>query len=366
MSSNMHFKSPIPIENAGQITLVATSVLCIAITCLLVGLRVFARFKVSKRLDASDYCILIALFFNTALHTDVLVMVRHGGFGFHVQDIATRFGPGVVTIFFQGIMSFALLWNATTCFTKISILLIYASLFPVNRLIAACRVTGVLIVLWNIGGILGGVLICRPFAMNWDTTIPGGSCGNQPLYYLLLGVINILAEGTLLVMPIPVLYHLRMPLRKKMVIIGMFSVGLATCAVTIYRQVLLPGLDFADMPYSGLKATVFSGLEPSIALALACVPFLRPYFGSTFRSPKNTSYNLEGSKSQQPSKRSGGSRRFQVIAVNDNASYASDLQLQPMKGVGDTHIAAEEGGGAFREIRSHSITVHKEWEVRCE
>ncbi len=28
-------------------------------------------------------------------------MVVHGGFGFHVQDIAMRFGPDVLTVFFK-------------------------------------------------------------------------------------------------------------------------------------------------------------------------------------------------------------------------------------------------------------------------
>jgi hypothetical protein len=40
-------------------------------------------------------------FFNTALHADVFIMVTHGGFGFHVQEIAMRFGPDVLTLFFK-------------------------------------------------------------------------------------------------------------------------------------------------------------------------------------------------------------------------------------------------------------------------
>lgn len=63
--------------------------------------------------------------------------------------------------------------------------------------------------------------------MNWDQTTPGGKCGNQPMYYMALGVINILVEVTMLGLPFPVLYKLQMPLRKKLVVFGMFSVGFA-------------------------------------------------------------------------------------------------------------------------------------------
>lgn len=30
-----------------------------------------------------------------------MIMVFHGGFGFHVDDIYIRFGPDVLTIFFK-------------------------------------------------------------------------------------------------------------------------------------------------------------------------------------------------------------------------------------------------------------------------
>jgi hypothetical protein len=123
-------------------------------------------------------------------------------------------------------MTFALLWNATTCLTKLSILFMYKSLFPLPRMRLACHCLGAFVIVWNIAGILAGLLICQPFALNWDQSIPG-HCGSRPLYYMALGIVNIVVEVTLLTMPFPVLYNLQMPIRKKMVIFGMFSVGFA-------------------------------------------------------------------------------------------------------------------------------------------
>ncbi|KAH7131010.1 integral membrane protein [Dactylonectria macrodidyma] len=328
--STTAFESSIPIENSRQVAAMVVSGLCIFVTCLVVGLRLFAKFKNSKPFDYSDMAIIVALIFNTGLHADMFIMVLRGGFSFHVQDVAMRFGPDALTLFFKCIMVFALLWNATTCFTKLSILLMYVTVFPIRRMMLACRALGIFIILWNIGGVLGGLLVCRPISMNWDQTTPGGKCGNQPMYYMALGIINILVEVTLLGLPFPVLYKLQMPLRKKLVVFGMFSVGFATCGITIYRQATLPGLKFADMTHSGLIATIFSGLEPSVALALSCVPYLRPYFGGTFRSPKNT-YNSDGVI--RSNKASNNSRPFEEL--NDDAS--SEVQLRPIQGRLDTH-----------------------------
>ncbi|KAM0611017.1 hypothetical protein D7B24_006128 [Verticillium nonalfalfae] len=362
-SMPMALESPIPIENGKQRGLIAASTFCLLITSFMVALRLIAKKKSKKALNASDACILVALFFNTALHADVFIMVVHGGFGFHVQDIAMRFGPDVLTVFFKCIMVFALLWNATTCFTKLSVLLMYMSIFPVRRVILPCKILAVFIILWNTGGILGGVLVCRPFAMNWDQTIPGGKCGNQPMYYMALGVINILVEVTMLALPLPVLYNLQMPTRKKVVIISMFSVGFATCAITIYRQATLPDLQFADMTHSGAVATLLSGLEPSVALALACVPFLRPLFGSVFSSSqKGSSYANVKPKTESYKK---GSKRSESRDFEELQDDASEIQLRPVMPVRDTLVVSDRTAASrsLKDLKGDGITVERQWEV---
>jgi len=79
---------------------------------------------------------------------------------------------------------------------------------------------------WSIATILTGCFICRPFAMNWDPTIPGGKCGNQVLSFTVTGVLNLITDVMVLVLPLPYLARLQMELYKKLVLIGVFSVGL--------------------------------------------------------------------------------------------------------------------------------------------
>ncbi|TLD24076.1 hypothetical protein PspLS_06548 [Pyricularia sp. CBS 133598] len=269
------FEYPIPIENSTQIALLAVSWFCIVICTCVVTMRIWARRRVTPRLDGADYCTLTALVFNTALHVDVLIMVHRGGFGFHVDDIAKRFGPDTLEIFFKVIISFTLLWCATTAFTKISVLLLFTTLFPTRRMQMATYVIGGFIVVWCTGAIITTFLMCQPFEMNWNRSLPG-HCGDDPLFYTILGVINIIVEVTILLLPMPVIYKLNMPLHRRLVVVGMFSLGFGTCAVTIYRQIKLEGLDFEDMTHEGAVATLLSGLEPSMALMLACIPLLRP------------------------------------------------------------------------------------------
>ena len=214
----------IPIENGKQVGMIVTSAFSIAIPTILVALRFWARRRLHRSLDASDLCIFAALLFTISLHIDMYIMVLRGGFGFHVTDIVQRFGPDTLVLFLKGILAFPILWNFTVCFSKLSVLLMYTTLIPVREMTIACRAVGLFIILWNTGGVLGALLLCRPIALNWDRTL-SGHCGDNRLFYMWLGAINVVAEAVILLLPLPFLYRLQMKAYKKAVVIGLFSVG---------------------------------------------------------------------------------------------------------------------------------------------
>jgi hypothetical protein len=122
-------------------------------------------------------------------------------------------------------MAFAMIWNATVCFSKLSVLLMYTALIPVRSMILWARVIGAFTIVWNVSNILASFLICRPLARNWDLTIPG-TCGSQPGFYFAMGIINIVSDIALIVLPMPYLYRLRMSIRKKILAMSMLSVGI--------------------------------------------------------------------------------------------------------------------------------------------
>jgi len=80
--------------------------------------------------------------------------------------------------------------------------------------------------LWGIMTILIGLFICRPFAFNWDHTIPGGRCGNQNAGYASVGVIDILSDLIIMILPIPMILNLHLPRANKIGLCGVFTFGL--------------------------------------------------------------------------------------------------------------------------------------------
>jgi hypothetical protein len=148
------------------------------------------------------------------------------GIGYdHTLPILLEYGTAPITLLFKLLIPLQFLWALSLGFSKISILLLYKSVFAVPVVIWSARGAIVFIGLWVLGTILAGCLICRPFPMNWDQTIPGGYCGDQVLSFTVTGVLNLLTDVMVLVLPLPYLAKLQMRLYKKLVLLGVFSMG---------------------------------------------------------------------------------------------------------------------------------------------
>ena len=83
-------------------------------------------------------------------------------------------------------------------------------------------------------------LICRPLALGWNINIKNGHCGNQTAAYIAVHSINTVIDISLAVLPMPVLWRLQMPTRRKVELSVMFSLG----TLLVYLPCLL--LYYAD------------------------------------------------------------------------------------------------------------------------
>jgi len=89
------------------------------------------------------------------------------------------------------------------------------------------------------------------------------------------------------------------------------------------------------MTHAGVLATILSGLEPSVAIVLACIPLLRPLFGDKSRKLRENhsgyAHYASDSGSGLYSKKGGimVDREFQVLD-EDNDRNSSQVELKPV------------------------------------
>lgn len=110
-------------------------------------------------------------------------------------------------------------------FAKSSILLLYHRVFKPSRTTAwAIYVTLALVVSYNVAIMFVVIFMCKPRRKAWDLTAPG-TC----VEVLALGVagaaLNFATDIIILFLPMPLVWKLRLPLRQKVAVIGIFATG---------------------------------------------------------------------------------------------------------------------------------------------
>ncbi|KAK8004876.1 integral membrane protein [Apiospora arundinis] len=276
-----------PIELPVQRTVIVVIVVFSIFAILAVILRLRSMRIAKRALNGSDYCIIAACHLVARADTRIPAVLI-GGAGFHFSQIVAKHGSEPITIMLKILMPVQFLWATSLSLVKISLLILYARVFPTRPLIIAAWANGCVIVAWAMTTILLGFFICRPFAFNWDQGIPNGTCGNQVLSYQITGAMNLVTDVVTLVLPIPHLIKLQMPLYRKIVLQSVFALGIVTCITSLLRLVSLGSLDYSDITYNIPDALIFGGLEPLIGIIVACVPLMRPLLGRSTYSATGT------------------------------------------------------------------------------
>jgi hypothetical protein len=234
-----------PIETQGQKQVLGVAFTFSFLAVIAVSLRLISHKLARKEWIASDYFIIAACvrkaprlnfimhvltilqIFAVGLQSISITGVFQAGIGYdHVTTIAAKYGMEPITKLLKLIIPLQFLWVLSLSCTKISILSLYIRIFPVAWVKWVSWATMGVIIAWTIATILAGCLICRPFAFNWDQTIPGGSCGDQVSSFTVTGVINLVTDIIVLVTPMPRLYMLQMATYKKVTLITVFGLGL--------------------------------------------------------------------------------------------------------------------------------------------
>ncbi|KAK9311147.1 hypothetical protein V1524DRAFT_457636 [Lipomyces starkeyi] len=286
----------VAIENGTQRAVLGVSAFFATLAISSVALRFWARKVKQNPVKVDDWCILVALILALGLVSCDMTGVIVGGVGLHVTDIEERYGPDPITSFLKDLVAVQILWATSLAMTKASILLFYMRIFDVadRHFRIVSRVAIVAIFLWCMSVILCGFLLCRPFAYNWDQSIPGGHCNNQILSYILTGSFNIVTDILVLCLPIPMIRKLQMPFRTKVALTLIFAIGFFICVISIVRTITLVKVSYTDITYSVPIALIWSMMEPTLAITIACVPIMRPLFKGMMSTNKGASGSGSG------------------------------------------------------------------------
>lgn len=118
------------------------------------------------------------------------------------------------------------LWAIAVALIRSSIILLYIRIFPARSFRHTCYAILTLNGIFSLGAVLTVWLICVPIGCTWDFIRGCDACGSEGLFDLLNATISLLLDITVVLLPTPVLWGLQMPVKKKVIISGMFGLGI--------------------------------------------------------------------------------------------------------------------------------------------
>lgn len=182
---------------------------------------------------------------------------------------------------------------AALCFVKLSILYFFKTIASHRTLRHIVNGTIVFVILYTLGSVIAAIFQCRNVADAWsadayfaqfnsvpDPNAPVVVCYDPTYLYLATAALNLFSDAVILLIPIPTLLGLNVPLKQRLGLVAIFSVGtLATAASAARMHVMRM---WAESPYNsaiyGSPLLLWGMVEINAGIISASVPFLRLLF----------------------------------------------------------------------------------------
>ncbi|EXK76372.1 hypothetical protein FOQG_18886 [Fusarium oxysporum f. sp. raphani 54005] len=265
-------------EYSGQPVVVA-NIACLALATSVCALRLFTKLKIVRTVDYSDYLIAPA-WISAAAFASVNIIQCSYGLGVHMWNVPiVKFSP----TFLQLQITTQALYCVSMMFTKLSFLAVYLRISPSRRFRAVVCLLMAVVAGYSFSAVLVAIFQCHPVEMAWDITISDGSCIDRMAYFIAILALNVTTDLFMLVLPIPMLWKVKMPKRQKLGLIGIFMTGSFVCVVGFLRiksLVSLMGLN--DLTWHLVDGYVWVVIEMNTGIICACLPFMKPFLKQVF------------------------------------------------------------------------------------
>ena len=121
----------------------------------------------------------------------------------------------------------SIIGNLALFFAKLSLFLLFLRLFSPNRKLKYLVYFGIMFsATLSLSSVLVSGILCSPRpGQPWDDIGVIIRCSTERYFAVIQGVLNMFLDFYILYLPIPVLWKLHLPVRKRIGLIGVFMTG---------------------------------------------------------------------------------------------------------------------------------------------
>ncbi|KAK1148344.1 hypothetical protein N8T08_010154 [Aspergillus melleus] len=251
-----------------------------------------------------------------------MIVVCKGAFGKHEDDVPQELLIRTLKLYFIA----QILYKINIGLTKISILLLYLRLFIQRWFFITCWTWIVIITAFTLSTVISSIFQCTPVQYAFDKSLPGhSSCINLTAFWYANAAFNIFSDLVLVALPVPVISRLQLPPRLKLILCGIFAVGIFVCITSILRITTLDiATSYLDITWNSIESSKWTVIESNLGIICACLPSLRrplsflfPHlFGKFSRSANYAAAASAPNHFLDPSRRKSSGR----AALNESVS----------------------------------------------
>ncbi|KAM7190973.1 hypothetical protein V8F20_009511 [Naviculisporaceae sp. PSN 640] len=249
-------------------------ILCPTLALIAVGLRLYTRTVLLKKVFWEDYTIIVAMIISIIMSV-FMVLAFTNGSGRHIEAVTkeqmafqSRISPGV-----------HINYIATHMFLKLSIALHYTRVSVMRFEKRICYALIALVVSGYTGIIILNFLRCIPFHAIWTPGVPGAKCIDTTSSFLAVQGHTLAMDFIILLVPLVILRHLSIPWRQKVVLVIVLGFGGMACIVSVIRlQFLRLSATSPDRTWDSYFSAIYGVIEPNVGIICACIVTLRPLF----------------------------------------------------------------------------------------
>lgn len=266
-----------------QPALYATTAVLLCLVTIAVFLRMLVRRKSAARFWWDDYTIALAMILYYLLTICYWLQAILGGSGLHTVGAGGPVDAAMQVKFQKVFLAIQIFYFSTSVTFKTSLILLYHRLFGVVRWFRTLLICAeCIVVCYFIVCLFTAIFECTPVAYYWDKNISHGTCINLTDFYRWNGVANLLIDFMILSLTFPMVWRLKISIRQKATLSGVFLLGTFVWVASIVRVTTFDQLNPADETYTGIAPAIWTEVEQSLGIVCACLPCLRPLLGHFF------------------------------------------------------------------------------------
>ncbi|KAJ3543701.1 hypothetical protein NM208_g3432 [Fusarium decemcellulare] len=176
---------------------------------------------------------------------------------------------------------------------------------------------------------------CKPFHLYWQVVPDPGSCAKAQMQLIVVGVLNIITDMMLLVVPIPLFFSLKTSWKRKLRLYVLFTLGIFIVAITVIRLPIN-----AINKDSQVNRTTWASTELLTATIVVNAPTLYGFWNNK----RQTSAYVQSYGSELPEHHSRKSRRAVDVDASSQAFALNSI-----------HYGREASAGGI--LRTHEVTI---------